>query len=109
MFLRTNRPTERVRGITRTAPRWIIFRAARCGSDETVNEGSRAAQAGLAGEPAGFFTGPDTDALADPFRRNGCHCNADGLKAIIERLAPLIDRVAPRTSQPGLSGDDVSA
>lgn len=109
MFPRTNRLTERVRGISRTVPRWIIFQATRCGGDETVNTGIRAAEAGLADEPAGIFAGRDNDALADPFRRDGCHFNADGRKAIIERLASLIDRVAPRTSQLGLSGDDVSA
>ncbi len=83
-------------------PQWIVFRATRCGGDATVDEGIRAAQTGLADQSAGIFAGPDTDALAAPFRRDGCHFNASGRDAIIEMLAPLIDRIAPRASEIGL-------
>ena len=101
--------TTDARKISATTPRWIIFQATRCGGDETVNAGIRAAQAELAGESAGIFAGPDTDVLAAPFRRDGCHFNAAGREAIIEQLTPLIRRIAPRTSQLRLDANVLSS
>lgn len=101
--------TISVRDASRATPRWIIFRATRCGGDDTVSADIRAAQAELADEKVGIFAGPDTDVLAAPFRRDGCHFNAAGREAIIEQLTPLIGRIAPRTSQLRFAGNVLSS
>ncbi len=78
-------------GQIQKTPQWIISLTSRC--NEIRPEGSNAireAQKRVATTIPNARLGPDTDALGDEFRRDGCHFNDAGASALAKELALML-------------------
>ena len=85
---------KEVRATGKTAtPAWIITQTSRCWGAETRSEDVRGAQRAAAVKIPNAHLGPDTDALDDTFRRDGCHFGERGRARIAGELAALIPKV----------------
>lgn len=69
---------------------WLVFQASRCGAASTVSEAIRSAQRAVATPERGVYPGPDTDALGDDWRTDGCHFNSVGRERIVAQMVELI-------------------
>lgn len=78
-------------GKGRKGPEWIISRTSRCAElRATGSEAVREAQEHVASTTRNARLGPNTDALGDEFRRDGCHFNDAGRSVLAEQLAALL-------------------
>lgn len=75
------------------APAWIITQTSRCWGPETRSEDVRAAQRAVAAKMPNAHLGPDTDALDEAFRHDGCHFSEKGRVRIAGELATQILKV----------------
>lgn len=75
------------------AAAWIITQTSRCWGPDTRSEDVRAAQREVVTKMPNAHLGPDTDALDDTFRRDGCHFDERGRARIAGELAALIPKV----------------
>ena len=74
-------------------PAWIITQTSRCWGSETRSEDVRAGQRAVAAKIANGHPGPDTDALDDSYRRDGCHFSERGRQRIVAELVEAIAKV----------------
>ena len=74
-------------------PAWIITQTSRCWGAASRSEAVRAAQRTVAARIPDGHAGPDTDALDETFRRDGCHFNENGRDRIASQLAAQIAEV----------------
>ena len=74
-------------------PKWIISLTSRCRELNPLgSEAIREAQRRVATTMANAQVGPDTDALGDEFRRDGCHFNDAGRAVLTDQLAAILAR-----------------
>jgi hypothetical protein len=76
------------------SPAWIITQTSRCRGEHTRSEDVRAAQRAVAAKIPNGHLGPDTDALDETFRTDGCHFNDRGRSAIANALVDQLATIA---------------
>jgi hypothetical protein len=76
------------------SPTWIITQTSRCWGEHTRSEEVRRAQRRVAKRIANAYIGPDTDALGDAYRRDGCHFGAAGRQRLAAEMVETITSVA---------------